>query len=65
MKFEAICIKWTLQNKNFKENSEKCQIVKEFPFKIDETEMGTKQIVSGLKRTDKGKKWDMWVPLSI
>ena len=42
MKFEAIGIKWTPQNKNFKKNPEKCQIVKEFPFKIDETETGTK-----------------------
>ena len=39
MKFEAIDIKWTPQNKIFKENPEKCQIVKEFSFKIDETEM--------------------------
>ena len=38
MKFEAIDIKWTQQNENFKENPEKCQIVKEFPFKIYGTE---------------------------
>ena len=42
MKFEAIGIKWTPQNKNFKENPEKYQIVKEFPFKIDGTETGAK-----------------------
>ena len=38
MKFEAIGIKWIPQNENCKENPEKCQIVKEFPFKIDGTE---------------------------
>ena len=42
MKFKAIGIKWTPQNENFKENPEKYQIVKEFPFKIDGTETGTK-----------------------
>ena len=42
MKFEAIGIKWTPQNENLKENPKKCQIVKEFPFKIDGTETGTK-----------------------
>ena len=42
MKFEAISIKWTPENENFEENSEKCQIFKEFPFKIDGNEMGTK-----------------------
>ena len=42
MKFEAIDIEWTPQNENFKENPKKCQIVKEFPFKIDGTETMTK-----------------------
>ena len=41
-KFEAIDIEWTPQNENFKENPKKCQIVKEFPFKIDGDETGTK-----------------------
>ena len=42
MKFEAISIKWTPENENFEENPEKCQIFKEFPFKIDRNEMGMK-----------------------
>ena len=42
MKFETIDIKWTPQNENFKENPEKCQIFKEFSFKIDGTETRTK-----------------------
>ena len=42
MKFEAINIEWTPQNEYFKENPEKCQIVKEFSFKIDGTETRTK-----------------------
>ena len=42
MKFKTIDIEWTSQNENFKENPEKCQIVKEYPFKIDGIETGTK-----------------------
>ena len=42
MKFEAIDIELTPENKNFEENPEKCQIFKEFPFKIDGTETRTK-----------------------
>ena len=49
-------IEWTPENEIFEENSEKCQIFKEFPFKINETKTGMKQIVSGLKRTEKGKR---------
>ena len=41
-KFEAIGIKWTPENENCEENPEKCLIFKEFIFKIDETETGTK-----------------------
>ena len=42
MKFEAMSIEWTPENENFEENPIKCQIFKEFLFKIDGTEIGTK-----------------------
>ena len=41
-KFEAIDIELTPEHENFEENPEKFQIFKEFPFKIDGIEIGTK-----------------------
>ena len=35
-------IEWTQKNENFEENPVKCQIFKEFSFKINETETGMK-----------------------
>ena len=59
--FEAIGIEWTPKNGIFEKNLEKCQIFKEYPFKINETETGTKQIISGLKLIERDNR-NMWVP---